>query len=75
MGVVRRSAGVLVLLFGTVLLLWVGYNLFIETLPEARGRNPVPAMLLIAGCYYLGINWVRGRDPKPPQQWFDRWRG
>ena len=58
---VKRVAGLFVLLLGLVLLCWVGYNLFVETLPEARGRNPLPAILFSLAFLYVGQKWIRNR--------------
>jgi len=55
----RRAGGVILLLLGTTLLLWIGYNFFVERLPETRGRNPLPAVLVLAGCFYVGLRWIR----------------
>ena len=63
--------GVIALLFGSAILLWVGYNIFIEMQPEARGRNPVPAIGVGSAMIYVGINWIRGKQagcPKLPNQ-------
>ena len=56
----KRLLGGIVLLLGIVLVLWIGYNLFVSMQPQARGRNPIPAMLVSAGLISVGIKWVRG---------------
>lgn len=60
----KKIAGVLMLLMAVVLLGWIGYNLFIETLPEAEGRNPIWALTFSAGLIYVGQKWVRAAPAK-----------
>jgi len=44
----RKVLGLLIAALGVLLLAWIGYNLFIERLPETQGRNPVgPAVFAI----------------------------
>ena len=49
----RVLTGALLLFGGLFLLVWIGYNLFVERLPQTQGRSPVPALvfatLLVAG--------------------------
>ena len=56
---IKRIAGVFVLLLGLVLLCWVGYNLLVEMQPAARGRNPLPAILFSLAFLYVGQKWIR----------------
>ena len=56
---VKRIAGVLVFLLGLVLLCWVGYNLLVAMQPEARGVNPLPAILISLAFLYVGQKWIR----------------
>ncbi|GEM_PF-2471903 len=58
---IRRIAGVFVLLLAAVLLGWIGYNLFVESMPEARGKSLLPALLFVAALIYVGIRWIRGK--------------
>ncbi len=58
---VRRMAGVVVLLLGVVLGVWVLYNLFIQRDPEARGRSPIAAIGVSAVFIYVGTKWIRGK--------------
>lgn len=58
---VKKLLGGLTLLMGVVLLLWIGYNLFIGMQPEAQGRNPIPAVFVSAGLIFVGAKWVRGK--------------
>ena len=56
---IKKIAGVFVLLLGLVLLCWVGYNLFVEMQPEARGVNPLPAIIFSLVFLYVGQKWIR----------------
>ena len=53
----RRVFGVVALLMGSAILVWVGYNLLTERLPEAAG-SPGPALGVSAAMIYVGIMWV-----------------
>jgi uncharacterized RDD family membrane protein YckC len=57
---IRRIAGVFVLLLATVLVGWIGYNLFIGT-PEASGKSLLPALGFVIALIYVGIYWIRGK--------------
>ena len=57
----KKLFGGLMLLMGIALLLWVGYDLFINMQPETQGRNPIPAVLLSAGFIFVGVKWLRGK--------------
>lgn len=57
---VKRIAGVFVLLLGLVLLCWVGYNLLVRVQPAARGVNPLTALLFSFVFLYVGQKWIRG---------------
>jgi len=50
------------LVFGTVLVCWVGYNLFVERLPATEGLSPVPALVFSAALFYVGVKWVREKS-------------
>ena len=58
----RRVAGALMLVFGTVLVCWVGDNLFVERLPATEGLSPVPALVFSAALFYVGVKWVREKS-------------
>jgi hypothetical protein len=58
MSIIKRVFGALILLFGLALLGWIAYNLFVEMQPEARGRSPLPALILSAGAIYVGARWL-----------------
>ena len=60
----RRIGGVVVLLLGMSILLWIAYNLFVERLPETRGRNPLPALIFVGACFHVGLRWMRGQVAK-----------
>jgi hypothetical protein len=47
---------VFLILFGLTLLGWIGYNLFVEMQPEARGKNPIIPTILGIGALALGIS-------------------
>jgi hypothetical protein len=57
--------GVFLILFGSGLLVWVGYNLFIELLPAARGKNPLFAIVFGVGAVVVGVYRLRGQKPPP----------
>ena len=57
----RRIGGVLALLLGSTVAGWIGYNLFVERQEEAKDRSPLPALILVAGCFYVGNKWIRGQ--------------
>jgi hypothetical protein len=59
---IRKFLGLLIALFGAVLVGWIAYNLFIERLPAAQGRNPIPAALVAAGCLFVGWKWMGDQD-------------
>jgi hypothetical protein len=52
------------LLMAAALLGWIGYNLFVERLPETRGISPLPGLAFLAGLIYVGVHWVRGKTAK-----------
>jgi hypothetical protein len=56
----KRVLGVFVLLFGIAVGGWLIYNLVAGVQPEARGRNPIPAILFTVGAIYVGVKWMRG---------------
>lgn len=58
MSILRRIFGGFILLIGLALLGWVAYNLLVGMQPEARGRSPLPALLLAAGAIYVGARWL-----------------
>ena len=60
----RRLAGALLLFMGGLLLGWIAFNMFVEPLPETRGRPVLPGLLFSAGLIYLGLSWIRGRTAR-----------
>jgi hypothetical protein len=53
---VKLVFGILFLLFGSVLVVWLVYNLFIERLPTF---NPNPlGFLFMLGLFVVGGKWV-----------------
>jgi hypothetical protein len=55
----KRILGGIVFLLGLILAGWIGYNLFIERLPETKGRNPLPAIILSGAFLFVGYRWMR----------------
>ena len=60
----RRAGGVILLLLGTTLLLWIGYNFLARRLPETVGRHPLAAPSFVFLCFYVGLRWIRGEVAK-----------
>ena len=61
----RKALGAFTLLLGVTLAVWIGYNLFVERQPEARGQSPLPALVLVAGFVYQGQKWLRAPVAAP----------
>jgi hypothetical protein len=61
---VRRVAGAGMLILAASLACWIIYNLFIETLPDAKARSPLGAILLAYALFYVGIAWIRGKTAR-----------
>jgi len=59
----KKVFGFLSFLLGVLLLLWIGYNLFIQMQPEAEGRNPIIALLVSGGLIYTGVKWIKEKRP------------
>jgi len=57
--------GALILLMGLYLLSWICYNAFVQTLPEAQGRNPILGILVGLAMVYVGQKWIRTKAAKP----------
>jgi len=57
----RRLGGFLLVIFRLVLLGWIGYNLFIERLPETKDTSPIAAVIMAIGCLAVGYKWMRGQ--------------
>jgi len=51
--------GLLSLLLGLGVGGWVAYNYLVEMQPEAKGKNPAPALILTAVCLYVGVTRIR----------------
>ena len=57
---IKRFVGFIIFVVGTALAGWIVYSLFIERLPAAQGRNPIPAIALSVGSLFVGYKWMRG---------------
>jgi hypothetical protein len=57
----KRVFGVVMILMGAVLLLWIGYNVFIETTPSAQGRSPFLPTLVGIALVLVGLERARGK--------------
>ena len=55
---IRKTAGVLLILLGLSLAGWIFYNTFIEMQPAAEGRSPLPALVFVVGLLYLGGKYL-----------------
>ncbi len=58
--------GTLLIVLGVGLLVWIGYNLFVEMQPAAEGRSPVVptlfALALVAAGVFRLRTQLRGTD-------------
>jgi hypothetical protein len=56
----KRVIGVVALLMGSAILLWMGYNLLIECQKEFTGE----LLLIGTGCLmvYVGVMWIRDKQ-------------
>lgn len=57
---IRRVAGVFLVVLGTLQAAWIGYNLLVHMTPQARGRNPLPGLVFVAMLYFVGWRWLKG---------------
>lgn len=58
-----RTFGVMALFTGTLLVLWVGYNVFIERQPATIGLSILRPVFLTSVLYYFGWTWLTGCRP------------
>jgi hypothetical protein len=58
MSILKRIFGCFILLIGLSVLAWIAYNYLVEMQPEARGRNPLPAIVFSAAAVYVGARWL-----------------
>ena len=56
-----RLLGLSAILIGGAMILWIGYNFFIERQPETEGKNPILGILVALGLIRVGMVWIRGR--------------
>ncbi len=54
-----KISGYLGILFGIVMLSWIGYNYLIEMLPAAKGKNPIGALVLSGISLYFGVKYLK----------------
>lgn len=55
-----RLFGLLAALIGLATLIWVGYNIFVEWQPQAKG-NPLFSSLASVLLINVGIIWLKGK--------------
>ena len=60
--------GIVSLLIGLGLGCWIAYNFIVEMQPEAKGKNPLPALGLTVLFIYVGITRLRKAMQKSDQQ-------
>jgi hypothetical protein len=63
-----KALGLILILLGAALLGWVAYNLFVERLPETKGRDPFGpikfgVLMIGAGVIVLREPWHRRQRP------------
>ncbi len=58
----KRIMGAMIFLMGVGLIAWVGYNLFVEQLPETEGRRPFGPIAMSFAFLYVGFKWMRGES-------------
>ena len=60
---IRRFMGLVSLLIGSVLTLWIGYNLLVERQSEFQ-YGSFKQLFIPLIFLYVGVNWVRGKAAK-----------
>ena len=60
----NKINGYLGIFIGISLLSWLGYNYFIEMLPAAEGKNPIPALIISILSLYFGIKYLKKESNK-----------
>lgn len=58
MRIVKKIVGLCILVIGIGLLSWVAYNYLVEMQTQARGRNPLPALVFSAAAIFVGGSWL-----------------
>ncbi len=58
-----KFVGIICVVLGTIIALWILYNYLVEMQPEAEGLNPLPAIIFVASLYYVGYTKLR-KDPE-----------
>lgn len=64
MKILKRIFGFFILLIGLSILGWIAYNYFVAMQPEARGRNPLPALIFSGAAIYVGGKWLLSKPKK-----------
>ena len=64
MTIVKRIFGLLIFLIGLSILGWIAYNFLVQMQPEARGRNPLPALIFSGAAIYVGARWLFAKRSK-----------
>ena len=58
MKILKKLFGLLILLIGVSILGWIAYNYLVAMQPEARGRNPLPAVIFSGAAIWIGGKWL-----------------
>ncbi len=61
-GKMRPILGVVALLMGSAILLWVAYNVLIKMQPEARVQNLLPGIVVSGLLILVGLRWLQGKQ-------------
>jgi hypothetical protein len=64
MKILKRVFGFFILLIGVGILGWIAYNYLVAMQPEARGRNPLPALIFSGAAIYVGGRWLLSKPKK-----------
>ncbi len=64
MKIIQKIFGLLILLIGLSNLGWIAYNYLVAMQPEARGRNPLPALIFSGAAIYVGGKWLLSKPKK-----------
>ncbi len=59
----KRIFAILMISWGSFQLCWIFYNVFINTLPEARGHNPIEPTILGMTLVLFGMKLLSAKRP------------